>query len=78
MFNREEEGLIQELFELRWCEMVPIDKIAKDLENAVRWHNSKIFYWHVDKLWGNSQSGFIPVKDRNGATISDKERFRER
>ena len=27
---------------------------------------------------GSSQSGLVPVKDRNGATISDKEKNKER
>jgi len=29
-------------------------------------------------LKGSSQSGLVPVKDRNGATISDKEKVKER
>ena len=49
-----------------------MDKIAEDLEDAARRHNSKILFWHVNKLRGSSQSGLVPVKDRNGATISDK------
>jgi hypothetical protein len=55
-----------------------MDKIAEDLEDAARRHNSKILYWHVNKLRGSSQSGIGPVKDRNGATIRDKERTKER
>ena len=39
--------------------------------------NQKIEYWHVNKLKGSSQSGLIPVKDRNGATISDKEKLKK-
>ena len=54
-----------------------MNKITEDLEDATRRHNSKIFYWHVNKLRGSSQSGLIPVEDRNGATISDKERVKE-
>ena len=45
---------------------------------TARRNNSKILYWHVKKLRGSSQSRLGPVKDRNGATISDKERTKER
>ena len=55
-----------------------MDKIAEDLEDATRLHNSKILYWHVNKLKGSNQSGLVPVKDRNEATISDKEKVKER
>ena len=65
-------------YELRRCEVEAMDKIAKDLEDPARWHNSKILHWHVNKLRGSSQSGLFPVKDRNGATISEKERIKER
>ena len=58
--------------------MEAMGKIAEDLEDAVRRHNSKILYWHVNKLKGGSQSGLVPVKDRNEATISDKEKVKER
>ena len=61
-------------YELRRCEVEDTDKIAEDLEDAARRHNSKILYWHVNKLKGSSQSGLVPVKDRNGAKISDKEK----
>ena len=64
-------------YELRRCEMEAMDKIAEDLEDAARRHNSKILYWHVNKLKGSSQSGLVPVKDRNGATISDKEKVKK-
>jgi len=30
---------------LRRCEVEAMDKIAEDLEDAARRHNSKIFYW---------------------------------
>ena len=53
-------------------------KIAEDLKDEARRHNSKILYWHVNKLTGRSQSGLVPVKDRNGATISGKERVKEK
>ena len=36
--------------------MEAMDKIAKDLEDTVRQHNSKILYWHVNKLTGSSHS----------------------
>ena len=65
-------------YELRRCEVEAMDKIAEDLEDEARRHNSKILYWHVNKLKGSSQSGLVPVKDRNGATISDKEKVKER
>ena len=65
-------------YELRRCEVEAVDKIAEDLEDASRRHNSKILYWHVNKLKGSSQSGLVPVKDRNVATISDKEKVKER
>jgi len=65
-------------YELRRCEVEAIDKIAEDMENAARRHNSKILHWHVNKLRGSSQSGLVLVKDRNGCTISDKERVKER
>ena len=55
-----------------------MDKIADDLEDVARQHNSKILYWHVNKLRGSSQSGLVPVKGRNRAIISDKERVKER
>ena len=53
------------------------DKIAEDLEDAARRYDSKILYWHVNKLRGSSQSGLVPVKDESRATISDKERVIE-
>ena len=65
-------------YELRRCEIEAMDKIAEDLENASRRHNSKILYWHVNKLRGSSQSRLGLVKDRNGAAISDKEKTKER
>ena len=57
--------------------MEAMDKIAEDMEDEARQHNSKILYWHFNKLRGSSQSGLVPVKDRNGATISDKDRVKE-
>ena len=65
-------------YELRWCEVEAMDKIAEDLEGAARRHNSNILYGYVNKLRGSSQSRLVPVKDRNGAIISDKERVKER
>ena len=55
-----------------------MDKIAEYLEDAARRHNSKILYWHANKLRGSSQSAFMLVVDRNGATIGNKERVKER
>ena len=52
--------------------------ISEDLRDSARRHNSKILQWHVNKLRGRSPSGLVPVKDRNGATISGKERVEER
>ena len=65
-------------YELRKFEVDAMDKIAEDLENAARRHNNKILYWHVNILKGSSQSGLVPVKDKKGATISYKERLKER
>ena len=42
------------------------------MEDAARWHDSKILYWHVNKLRGNSCSGLVLVEDRYSATISNK------
>ena len=64
--------------ELRTCKVEAMDKIAEDPEDAARRHNSKMLYWHVNKLIGSSQYGLVQVKDRNGAIISDKERVKER
>ena len=61
-------------YELRRCEVEALHKIAKDLEDAARQHNSKILYWRVNKLRESSQSGLVPIKnikDRNGARISE-------
>jgi ATP phosphoribosyltransferase len=65
-------------YKLTSCEVEAMDKIVKDLEDAARKHNSKILYWHVNKLRGSSQSRLVPVKDRNRGTISDKERGKEK
>ena len=43
-----------------------MDNNAKDLEDTARQHDSKILYWHGNKLRGSSQSGLVPVKDKNG------------
>ena len=37
-------------YELRRCEVKAMDKIAEDLEDAARRHNSKILYWHVNSI----------------------------
>ena len=65
-------------YELRRCEVEAMDKIAEDLADTARQHNSKILYWHASKSRGTSQSGLFPVRDRNGATISAKEIVKER
>jgi len=44
-------------YELRRCEVKAMDKIAEDLEDAARQHNSQILSWQVNKLRGSSQSG---------------------
>jgi hypothetical protein len=62
-------------YELR-CEVDVMDKLAEDLEDAARQHNSKILHWHINKLRGSRQSGLVPIKDINRATISDKERVK--
>ena len=64
-------------YELRRCKVDAMDKTAKDQEDAARRHNIKILYWHVNKLKESSQSGLVPVKDRNRATISDKEKVKK-
>ena len=48
------------------------------MKDAARRYNSTILFWYVNKLRGNSQSKLVPVKDRNGATISDKETVKGR
>ena len=58
--------------------MEAMDKIADDKKDAARRHNNKILYWYVNKLRGNGQSVLVPVKGRNGATIIEKERVKER
>ena len=65
-------------YELSRREMEAIDRVIEDLEDVARQHNNRILYWHFNKLRGSSQSGLVPVKDRNGATISDKEKVKER
>ena len=65
-------------YELKRCEVEAKDKITEDLEDAARRHNSKILYINVNKLKGSCQSGLVLVKDWNGATISNKERVKER
>ena len=54
--------------------MEAVDKIAKYLFDAARRHNSKILCIHVNRFGGSNQSGPVPVKDRNGATIGNKEK----
>ena len=47
-------------YELRRCEVEAMDKITEDKDVARR-YNSKILYWHVNKLKGDSQSRLVPV-----------------
>ena len=42
--------------------MEVLNKITEDLEDAARQHISKIFYWHINQLRGNSQSGLCQLK----------------
>ena len=58
-------------YELRLYEVEVMDKIAEDLEDAAIRHISKILDWRVNKLKERSQSGPVPVEDKNGATIAD-------
>jgi len=37
-------------YELNRFEVEALDKIPEDLTDAARWHNSKIFYLHANKL----------------------------
>jgi len=37
-------------YELRRYKVEATDKIAEDLEDVDRWHNSKILYWRANKL----------------------------
>jgi hypothetical protein len=53
-------------------------KVAEDPEDVARRHNSEILNLHVNRLRGSSQFRLVPVKDRNGAPISDRERVKER
>ena len=50
-----------------------MDKIAKDLEDPERLHNTNLLYCHVENLRRSSQYGPIPGKDRKGTTCSDSE-----
>ena len=58
--------------------MEAMAKISEDLDDAARRHNSKILHWYINKLKGSSQSGLVPVKDRSGTTIRDKEKGKKR
>ena len=51
-------------YEIRRCEVGAMEKIAEDLVDAARWHNTKILFWHINKLSGNGQSGSVPVNIR--------------
>ena len=53
---------------------------AEDLEDAVRWHNSKTLFWHVKKLKSrpNNQSVLVSFEGWKRAIINDKKRIKER
>ena len=57
--------------------MEAMDKIAINLEDTAKRRNGKILYWYVNKLRGTGQPVLVPVKCRNGSTISNKERGKE-
>ena len=59
-------------------EVEAMDKIAKDLEDIARQHNSKILYRYVSKFRGSSQSRLVQIKNRNEATIIDMEIIKQR
>ena len=65
-------------YEFRRCEAEAMDKNTEDLEDAAKRHKSKIFYLHVKKLRGSSQSGLAQVKNQHEATIFYRERVKER
>ena len=65
-------------YELRRFEVEAMDETAKYLEDTARRHNSKILFWDFNKLRGTSQFRLFPVKNRNVATNSYKERVKER
>ena len=56
-------------YELRRCEVETMVKMAEDLEDAGRRHNSKILYWHVNKLRGTSQSDLSQLKIGTGPQL---------
>ena len=55
-----------------------MEATTEDLKEAARRHNCKIFYYHMKKLRGDSQSRLSPLEDTNGATVSDKEQVIKR
>ena len=77
--NKRNEKKVEKAIKYRQrkCEGEAMDKTVKDLEDAAIKQNSKILYWHSNKLRESSQSRLVPVKDRNKATISYKERVKE-
>ena len=60
--------------ELRRCEVEAMDKIAEDLVDGI----IEKYYTGTLIKWKSSQSELDPVKDKNRATISDKEKVKER
>ena len=65
-------------YELISYKVEAMDKIVEDLKDTASWHNGEVLHQYVNKLRGKSQSGVVPVRDRNGVTISDRERAKER
>ena len=53
-------------YEPRRCEVEAMDKIAEDLKDAARRHNSKVLYWYINKLRRSSQSGLIRKELKRG------------
>ena len=56
--------------------MEAMDKITESLEDAARRQNIKIFYWHVNKLRGSTQSRLVPVKDRTRLQLVIREELK--
>ena len=57
---------------MKWRPWIKLPRIGK-----IQLGGIKVKYC-TDMLRGSSQSGLIPIKDKNGPTINDKERVKER
>ena len=44
----------------------------------MRRHNSQTLNWCANKLRGSGQSGLVPVENRKGATVNEKETVKYR